>query len=40
MLRHMTASSSPTNVPAIGAHDRDAVGGELQAMLVDLSTPR
>jgi DNA-binding ferritin-like protein len=30
MLRHLTATSSLTNVPAIGAHDRDAVGGELQ----------
>ena len=32
----MTPTSSPTNVPALGAHDREAVGGELQAMLVDL----
>jgi hypothetical protein len=24
---HMAASSSPTNIPAIGAHDREAVGG-------------
>jgi hypothetical protein len=40
MLRHLTATSSLTNVPAIGAHDREAVGGELQAILVDLSTSR
>jgi starvation-inducible DNA-binding protein len=32
----MTPTSSPTNVPAIGAHERDAVGSELQAMLVEL----
>jgi len=35
MLRHMTSTSSPTNVPAIGAHDREAVGGQ-QTTLVDL----
>ena len=32
----MSATSSPTNVPAIGAHERDEVGGRLQAMLVEL----
>jgi hypothetical protein len=31
----MTSTSSPTNVPAIVAHDREAVGGQ-QATLVDL----
>ena len=32
----MTPTSSPTNVPAIGAHERETVGSELQAMLVEL----
>jgi starvation-inducible DNA-binding protein len=32
----MTPTSSPTNVPAIGAHERDEVGSQLQATLVDL----
>jgi starvation-inducible DNA-binding protein len=32
----MSPTSSPTNVPAIGAHDREEAGNRLQAMLVDL----
>jgi starvation-inducible DNA-binding protein len=32
----MNPTSSPTDVPAIGTHEREEVGGQLQAMLVDL----
>ena len=32
----MNPTSSPTNVSAIGTHEREEVGGRLQAMLVDL----
>jgi starvation-inducible DNA-binding protein len=32
----MNPTSSPTNVPAMGAHERDTVGSDLQATLVDL----
>lgn len=32
----MTPTSSTTNVPAIGEHDREETGGQLQATLVDL----
>ena len=32
----MTSTSNLTHLPALGAHDRDAIGSELQATLVDL----
>jgi starvation-inducible DNA-binding protein len=32
----MNPTSSPTNVAPIGTHQREEVGGQLQAMLVDL----
>lgn len=32
----MTPDSSPTNLPALGAHEREEVGAQLQATLVEL----
>ena len=32
----MASTSNLTHLPALGAHDRDAIGSELQATLVDL----
>lgn len=32
----MVSTSNLTHLPALGAHDRDAIGSELQATLVDL----
>jgi starvation-inducible DNA-binding protein len=32
----MSPTSSPTNVPAIGTHEREEAGAQLQAVLVDL----